>query len=54
MRMYRAGMISKLAEQKQELNFALLKIIKKDNSIVRLSEQLESKPSILTPFLPFL
>jgi hypothetical protein len=54
MRVYRAGMTSKLAEQKLELNSALLKVIKKDNSFVRLLEQLESKPGILTPSLPFL
>jgi hypothetical protein len=47
MRVYRAGMTSKLVEQKQELNGALLKVIEKDNSIGCLSEQLESKPSIL-------
>jgi hypothetical protein len=47
-------MTSKLAEQKQELNSALLKIIEKDNSIGRLSEQLESKPNISTPSLAFL
>jgi hypothetical protein len=34
----------KLTEKMQELNAALLKIIKKDNSIKWLSEQLESKP----------
>jgi hypothetical protein len=33
-------MTSKLAEQKKELNSALLKIIEKDISIGRLSEQL--------------
>jgi hypothetical protein len=42
MRMYRAGMTSKLAEQQQELNTALLKVIEKDSSIGCLSEQLES------------
>jgi hypothetical protein len=42
-------MTSKLAEQKQELNTTLLKNIEKDNSIGRLSEQLESKPSVPTP-----
>jgi hypothetical protein len=50
MRMYRAGMTSMLAEQKKEMNSALLKIIEKDSSIERLSEQLESKPVIPTPF----
>jgi hypothetical protein len=54
MSMYCAGMTSKLAKQKQELNSALLKIIEKDNSIGRLSEQLESKPSIPTPSSSFL
>jgi hypothetical protein len=54
MRVYHTGMTSKLAEQQQDLNTALLKIIKKDSSIRRLSEQLESKPSILIPFLSFL
>jgi hypothetical protein len=43
-RAYRAGMTMKLTEKMQELNAALLKIIKKDNSIKWLSEQLESKP----------
>jgi hypothetical protein len=47
-------MIAKLVEQTKELNSALLKIIEKDNSIGRLSEQLDSKPVILTPSLPFL
>jgi hypothetical protein len=52
MRVYCAGMTSKLVEQKQELNTALLKIIEKDNSIGCLSEQLESKPNILTSSFP--
>jgi hypothetical protein len=43
-------MTSKLAEEKEELNSALLKIIEKDSSIGHLSEQLESKPIILTSF----
>jgi hypothetical protein len=47
-------MASKLAEQKQELNAALLKVIEKDNSIGRLSEQFKSKPSILIPSQSFL
>jgi hypothetical protein len=38
--LYRAGMTAKLAEQKQELNTALLKVIEKDGAIGRLSEQL--------------
>jgi hypothetical protein len=37
-------MIVKLTGKTQELNPTLLKIIKKDNSIKWLSEQLESKP----------
>jgi diphthamide biosynthesis methyltransferase len=44
LRAYRAGMIVKLTGKTQELNPTLLKIIKKDNSIKWLSEQLESKP----------
>jgi hypothetical protein len=54
MRVYCTGMTSKLAEQQQDLNTAMLKIIEKDSSIGRLSEQLESKPSILIPVLSFL
>jgi hypothetical protein len=50
---YRAGMIMKLTEKTQELNAALLKILEKDNSIKRLSKQLESKPFASIPFLPF-
>jgi hypothetical protein len=37
-------MTRKLTEKTQELNAALLENIKKDSSIERLSEQLESKP----------
>jgi hypothetical protein len=40
---YRAGMTTKLAEVKQELNTTLLKVIEKDGAIGRLSEQLQSK-----------
>jgi CTP:phosphocholine cytidylyltransferase-like protein len=47
MRVYRAGMTSKLAEQKQELNTALLKVIEKDGAIERLLEQLQSMSRIL-------
>jgi hypothetical protein len=47
MRVYHVGMTSKLSEQKQELNTALLKVIKKDAAIERLSEQLQSKSWIL-------
>jgi ribosomal protein S1 len=43
----------KLTEKTQELNAALLKILEKDNSIKRLSKQLESKPFASIPFLPF-
>jgi hypothetical protein len=49
MRVYRAGMTSKLVEQKQELNTTLLKVIEKDGAIGRLSEKLESKSRILVP-----
>jgi hypothetical protein len=38
--MIRAGMTTELAEVKQELNTALLKVVEKDGSIGRLSEQL--------------
>jgi hypothetical protein len=48
MHVYRAGMTRKLTEKTQELNAALLENIKKDSSIERLSEQLESKPFTLT------
>jgi hypothetical protein len=37
------GMTTKLAEVKQELNTALLKVIEKDSAIGCLSEQLQSK-----------
>jgi hypothetical protein len=47
---HHAGMTLKLAEQKQELNSALLKVIEKDSSIGCLSEQLEGKPNTLIPF----
>jgi hypothetical protein len=47
MRVYRAGMTSKLAEQKQELDTALLKVIEKDGAIERLSEQLQTKSRLL-------
>jgi hypothetical protein len=36
-------MTTKLAEVKQELNTALLKVIEKDGTIRRLSEQIQSK-----------
>jgi hypothetical protein len=42
-RMIRVGMTTKLAEVKQELNTTLLKVIKKDGAIGRLSELLQSK-----------
>jgi hypothetical protein len=41
-------MTTKLAEVKQELNTALLKVIEKDGAIGRLSEQLQSKCQNLT------
>jgi hypothetical protein len=44
----RAGMTTKLAEVKEELNSALLKVNKKDDTIRRLSEQLQSKCRNLT------
>jgi hypothetical protein len=47
MRVYCAGMTTKLAEQKLEQNSALLKVIEKDGAIERLSEQLQSKSRIL-------
>jgi hypothetical protein len=47
-------MTTKPEEQTKELNTTLLKIIEKDSSIGRLSDQLESKPDIPTPSLPFL
>jgi hypothetical protein len=50
---YYTGMTTKLAEKTQELNATLLENIKKDNSIERLSEQLDSKPITLTSFLSF-
>jgi hypothetical protein len=40
MRVYRAGMTSELAEKKQELNAALLKVVEKDGAIGCLSELL--------------
>ena len=43
LRAYRTGMTVKLTEKTQELNATLLKILEKDSSIKRLSEQLESK-----------
>jgi hypothetical protein len=41
-------MTTKLAEVKQELNTALLKVIEKDGAIGRLLEQLQSKRRTLT------
>jgi hypothetical protein len=46
-------MTAKLAEQNQELNAALLKVIEQDGAIGRLSEQLQSKCRILTLSPPF-
>jgi hypothetical protein len=51
-RVIRAGMTMKLAEVKQELNTALLKVIEKDGAIGCLSEQLRSKCQNLTLSLP--
>jgi hypothetical protein len=51
MRVYCTGMTTKLSEKTQELNTSLLENIKKDSSIKRLSEQLESKPFSWTSFL---
>jgi hypothetical protein len=44
LRAYRVGMTMKLMEKMQELNAALLKILEKDNMIMRLSEQLRVSP----------
>jgi uncharacterized membrane protein YbhN (UPF0104 family) len=41
-RLIRVGMVTKLAEVKQDWNTALLKIIEKEGAIGRLSEQLQS------------
>jgi hypothetical protein len=51
---YRARMTTKLAELKQELNTALLKVIDKDGAIRCLSEQLQRKCRTLAPSPPFL
>jgi hypothetical protein len=48
----RAWMTTKLAEVKQELNTALLKVIEKDGAIGRLSKQLQSKCQNMTLYLP--
>jgi hypothetical protein len=48
----RVGMTMKLAEVKQELNTALLKVIEKDGTIGHLLEQLQSKCRNLTLSLP--
>jgi hypothetical protein len=53
LRVYHAGTTTKLEEKMQELNTALLKVIEKDSSTGQLSEQLESKTNVLTPFSPF-
>jgi hypothetical protein len=52
-RVIRVGMTTKLAEVKQELNTALLKVIEKDGTIRCLSEQLQSKCRISTLSSPF-
>jgi hypothetical protein len=46
--MYRAGMTTKLVEQKLELNSALLKVVEKDGAIERLLKQLQSECRTLT------
>jgi hypothetical protein len=51
-RMIRVGMTMKLAEVKQELNIALLKVIEKDGAIGRLLEQLQCKCRNSTLSLP--
>jgi hypothetical protein len=53
-RVCHAGMTAKLAEQKQELNTALLKVIEKDGALRRLSEQLQSECRTLALSYPFL
>jgi hypothetical protein len=53
-RVYRVGMTTKLAEQKLELNSALLKVVEKDGAIGRLSEQLQSECRTLTLSSSFL
>jgi hypothetical protein len=50
--MIRVGMTMKLAEVKQELNIALLKVIEKDGAIGRLLEQLQCKCRNSTLSLP--
>jgi hypothetical protein len=50
MHVYHVGMTTKLTEKTQKLNATLLENIKKDSSIERLSEQLESNPFTLTSF----
>jgi hypothetical protein len=50
----RAGMVTKLAEVKQERNTALLKAIEKEGTISRLSEPLQSESRALAPSSPFL
>jgi hypothetical protein len=51
---YRAGITTKLAELKPELNTALLKVIEKDGAIRRISEQLQSECRTLALSSPFL
>jgi hypothetical protein len=52
-RVIRVGMVTKMAEAKQERNAALLKVIEKEGAIGRLSEQLQSECRALTPSYPF-
>jgi hypothetical protein len=48
-RVIRAGMVAKLAAVKQEQNAVVLKVIKKEGAIGRLSEQLQSGCRALVP-----
>jgi hypothetical protein len=52
-RTIRAGMVTKLAEVKQERNAALLKVIEKEGAICRLLEQLQSECRVSTLSSPF-
>jgi hypothetical protein len=52
-RVIRVGMTMKLAEAKQERNTTLLKIIEKEGTVGRLSEQLQSKCRTLALSSPF-
>jgi hypothetical protein len=50
-RVIRVGMVVKLAAVKQERNAAVLKVIEKEGTIWRLSEQVQSKCRDLVPYL---